>query len=148
LFHHETPTKDFFYDDLIPWTHYIPIQTDISDLREKFEWANANPSDARLIALQGQAFAKGLLSTEYMANLYQDLFVDYLGSVVNAYQSPSELPSFPPDLIVHPVSSCYDGSCRTEVADQDVRNARYRRMNTVLGVPGGAGAAASSIVSI
>ena len=39
LFHHETPMKDWFFDDLKPWVHYIPIEWDLSDLREKFEWA-------------------------------------------------------------------------------------------------------------
>ena len=27
LFHHVTPTKDYFHDDLVPWVHYVPLRT-------------------------------------------------------------------------------------------------------------------------
>eukprot|EP00957_Ditylum_brightwellii_P118707 9054058-Ditylum_brightwellii.AAC.1 len=34
LFHHETLTRDWFYDEVKPWVHYIPVKMDLSDLRE------------------------------------------------------------------------------------------------------------------
>ncbi len=32
LFHHETPTYDWFHEDLIPWVTYIPVSMDLEDV--------------------------------------------------------------------------------------------------------------------
>lgn len=48
--------KQWYYDDLIPFEHYIPVKADLSDLFEKIEWAKSNRSKAREIAAAGQAF--------------------------------------------------------------------------------------------
>ena len=33
-----------------PWIHYIPIKTDLSDFKEKLEWAKSNDKELRRIA--------------------------------------------------------------------------------------------------
>jgi hypothetical protein len=43
LFRHETPAKDWFNDEELAWKHYVPISTDLSDLRKRFDWAEAHP---------------------------------------------------------------------------------------------------------
>jgi adenylate kinase family enzyme len=78
--------KDFFYDEMLPWIHYVPVKTDLSDLKEKFDWAEANPERSRLIAQEATSFGEYLFSSKYMDELYDELFTKYLGSVVNAYQ--------------------------------------------------------------
>lgn len=50
LFHHETRMKDSYFDSLIPMVHYIPVKEDLSDLRERFEWAEANPQRCKEIS--------------------------------------------------------------------------------------------------
>ena len=35
LFHHESLMKDWFYDELKAWEHYVPVRMDLSDLSEK-----------------------------------------------------------------------------------------------------------------
>ena len=40
LFHHESLMKDWFYDELNAWEHYVPIRMDLSDLSEKCECGN------------------------------------------------------------------------------------------------------------
>jgi Glycosyl transferase family 90 len=74
LFHHETPAKDWYYDNLIPWKHYIPIRTDLSDLFEKYQWAVKNDREARSIAAAGTQFANELLSSTTMAMYYEMYF--------------------------------------------------------------------------
>ena len=37
LFHHETPMRDSFYDDIQPWVHYIPLDEDLFKLRRTGE---------------------------------------------------------------------------------------------------------------
>ena len=88
LFHHETPFKDWFYDIMIPWVHYIPVKTDLSDLWHRYEWAEKN--GGRDIAERATQLGKYLLSEEYMKSIYQSLYVDYLGKVVGAYNDEGQ----------------------------------------------------------
>lgn len=134
LLHHETPTKDFFYDEMLPWKHYIPVQTDLSDLKQKFDWAEANPEGAMLIAAEGTRFAEYLTSPKYMNKVYRELFTTYLGKVVNAYQ-PTEGMTWTQSLQqyvdsgheVIQLSTCDDTHCETEGADGVIKKFLYRQ---------------------
>lgn len=86
LFHHETPTYDYFHEDLIPFVHYIPVSTELSDLREKYEWAEAHPNEARAISEAGTAFIKYMTTMEYWKRSFDRFFVKRLNSVIEAYR--------------------------------------------------------------
>jgi len=88
LFHHVTPTKDWFHDLLVPWEHYIPVETDLRDLQEKFKWAEEHPVKAKEIAVKGTAFARWMGTPEGFARLYEDHLVKPLGDVLGAYSPP------------------------------------------------------------
>ena len=88
LFHHVTPTKDWFHDHLDPWVHYIPIATDLSDLREKYDWAESHPTEAQRIAEAGTEFARWMGSQEGFEQLYQEHFVAPLGKIIASYELP------------------------------------------------------------
>jgi hypothetical protein len=49
--------REFFFDALVPFEHYIPVKEDLSDLSSQIDWAEANPDSAAAIARQGQEFA-------------------------------------------------------------------------------------------
>lgn len=85
LFHHVTPTTDYFYNRLIPWVHYIPVRADLTDLREKFDWAEAHPEEAQKIATAGTEFAKWMGSEDGFAAMYQEYLVDPLKKCLEAY---------------------------------------------------------------
>jgi hypothetical protein len=34
----KSPWKQWFYEEYIPWVHYVPIADDFADLQEKYEW--------------------------------------------------------------------------------------------------------------
>ena len=91
LFHHVTPTKDWFHDLLVPWEHYIPIESDLSDLREKYEWAERHPDETRRISENGTRFVRWMASVEGFGQLYEAYLVAPLRNVVNAYTHPSSL---------------------------------------------------------
>jgi hypothetical protein len=86
LFHHETPTKDWFYDLMKPWVHYIPVRTDLADLLSRYHWAEAHPEEVKKIAAESTKLAKYLMSYQYLDKVYQELFVDFFGKVVEAYE--------------------------------------------------------------
>jgi len=49
--------RQWYYDDIIPWTHYVPVAADLSDLIEKLEWCRSHDQACREIAAAGQDFA-------------------------------------------------------------------------------------------
>ena len=85
LFHHETVTKDDYHDRMVPWKHYVPVKMDLSDLKEKFDWAEANPKKAQEIAQAGTELAQHLASDEYLAEIWDLNFHRRLDAVVKAY---------------------------------------------------------------
>lgn len=89
LFHHETPTKDWFYDLMQPWIHYIPVGAGLEDLYSKYVWAQEHQEEAKAISERASAFAEILLSATNMQQVYDDLFVKYLSKVVHAYDNGS-----------------------------------------------------------
>jgi len=90
LFHHITPTTDYIHDyKMKPWIHYVPIKADLSDLREKYEWAESHPEVAEMIASQGSELVRHWASIEGFGEMYQDVFVDQIRQVIEAYQPVS-----------------------------------------------------------
>lgn len=52
--------RQWYYDRLRPWEHYVPVKPDQSDLLEKIDWVRSNDAEASRIAARGQAFARSL----------------------------------------------------------------------------------------
>lgn len=49
--------RQWYYHDLQPWVHYVPVAPDLSDLRDVIGWCRDHSTDCRSIAARGQAFA-------------------------------------------------------------------------------------------
>lgn len=57
--------RQWYYDRIRPWEHFVPVRSDMGDLVEKIEWARSNDAQAREIAANGQSFARSMtLETE------------------------------------------------------------------------------------
>lgn len=52
VFHVGDEWLEFFYDELKPWVHYIPVKQDLSDAKELLEFAKENDKVAKEIALR------------------------------------------------------------------------------------------------
>ena len=87
-----TPTVDYFHDLLLPWTHYIPVSSDLRDLKRKFQWAESHPVEAKKIADRSSKLIKYLTSEEGFQDLFQQDMVEPLKRVIEAYQPVSTLP--------------------------------------------------------
>lgn len=59
MFKVESSVRQFFFGDLRPWVHYVPVSRERleSDLAEKVRWARANDAEAERIARRGRDFA-------------------------------------------------------------------------------------------
>lgn len=49
--------RQWYYGDLRPYEHYVPVRADFADLREKLAWVRDHDTEAREIAEAGQALA-------------------------------------------------------------------------------------------
>jgi hypothetical protein len=49
--------RQWYYADMQPWTHFVPVKADLSDLHERIAWCRANSAACRDIAARGQEFA-------------------------------------------------------------------------------------------
>ncbi|WP_417308860.1 glycosyl transferase family 90 [Devosia sp.] len=52
--------RQWYYDRLIPWEHYVPIKPDMSDLLEQIDWVRSHDTESQAIAANGQALARSL----------------------------------------------------------------------------------------
>jgi hypothetical protein len=56
--------RQWYYDRLEPWRHYVPVAVDLSDLVERIEWCRGHPDECRAIASAGRALALAMTPTE------------------------------------------------------------------------------------
>lgn len=62
--------KQWYYDRLKPWTHYVPVAADLSDMAEKIAWCRDNDDVCAGIASAGQRLALSMTrATEKRAAL-------------------------------------------------------------------------------
>lgn len=58
----DRPWREWFFDDIEPFRHYVPVARDMSDLTERIEWLRANPKLETEIAAEAQHFAQTRLT--------------------------------------------------------------------------------------
>jgi hypothetical protein len=52
----ESKYKLWYQHRLVPWVHYVPVQSDLSDLEERIEWCIAHDDECKQIAIQAREF--------------------------------------------------------------------------------------------
>uniref|UniRef100_A0A7S2CH12 Glycosyl transferase CAP10 domain-containing protein n=1 Tax=Alexandrium andersonii TaxID=327968 RepID=A0A7S2CH12_9DINO len=72
--------KEFYFDLLQPWVHYVPISPDMSDACDKVQWARENPEKAEQIARNGREFVENCM-TESFIDLYVAEMIRQLGEL-------------------------------------------------------------------
>jgi hypothetical protein len=59
IFKVDGPWTQWFYSEYLPYTHYIPIKDDMSDLQEKYQWCEEHPEECEKIVVNSkQLFQK------------------------------------------------------------------------------------------
>lgn len=54
----DSPFYEHFYSKLEPWTHYVPLKRDLSDVVEKVQWAREHDEEAQVIVRNAQQFVR------------------------------------------------------------------------------------------
>lgn len=57
-------------EKLLPWEHYIPVATDLSDMVEKYNWAEAHNEECHKIINNAFSFAMGNLTKEKIVSKF------------------------------------------------------------------------------
>lgn len=68
--------KEYWYKDIKPFIHYIPVKEDLSDLVEKIDWAEKNYKKANLIAKNAQKFAINNLTKSKAIEEFEKIIVN------------------------------------------------------------------------
>lgn len=88
LFYVSRVYEEYFMKDLKPFVHYIPVMFDLSDLEEKYQWAERHPDKVQKIAANALAYAEENLTSKAATLRYSDILKEYLLT----YHKPKYLP--------------------------------------------------------
>jgi hypothetical protein len=69
----DRPHKEFFYEHLQEWIHYIPVKRDLSDLVEKTRWCLDNYDKGQQIAENAYQFSKIHLTRSACYEKWRDI---------------------------------------------------------------------------
>jgi len=70
----ESPQHQWFYSEMKPWVHYVPVAHDLSDLFETIDWLRANEDKAKEISDNAIAFAEYRFTLDRMLKFFKDMF--------------------------------------------------------------------------
>lgn len=67
------PWRDFFFDDLKPWIHFVPVAHDFNDLLAALDRLDANPDLAKSIGENAASYARRHLTVESAIKRWTEL---------------------------------------------------------------------------
>lgn len=91
--------KEYFYDLLQPWVHYIPIKKDLSDLVQIIDWCRNNDNICKQIAENAHTFATKYLNEKSVYDYMQLLLFEYYNPIETPIASPKYTPLVDPNTI-------------------------------------------------
>lgn len=77
MFKQESPNQQWYYEELKPYVHYVPVAEDMSDLLEKIEWAKGHEKEVQEIIRAANLFAEEHLQLVDMYHYIYLLLVEY-----------------------------------------------------------------------
>jgi len=77
--------RQWYYDRIKPWEHYVPVKADMSDLAEKLGWARSNDAEAEQIAQNGQSLARSMTMEHVTRDAARIIETHYLGKPKSAF---------------------------------------------------------------
>jgi hypothetical protein len=64
-----SPWETFFSRLFEPWTHFVPVANDFSDLAEKLDWCRTHDDECRGMAQRARQHAEAVYRPEYVARV-------------------------------------------------------------------------------
>jgi len=104
VFKQESIFYEYFYKQLLPMEHYVPVKHDLSDLIDKIKWARHNDELVYNISRAGQEFVRENLMPKEIYCYHAVLFKKYAGRLKGKVRVREGMES-----VAQPQSSC---SCK------------------------------------
>jgi hypothetical protein len=92
---HDGPYREFFFDDLEPFRHYVPVRRDFSDLLEQIEWLRSHPAREAEIIREARHFARTRLTREAAVDSWALLLEMHVNAGGNMRSGLEHLPRAP-----------------------------------------------------
>lgn len=70
--------KQWYYDELKPWIHYVPIENDFSDINEKIQWCIDHDEECLNITQRAKIFVEEKLNWEKVKSDTITIFKKYI----------------------------------------------------------------------
>lgn len=86
----DRPHKEYFFKYLIPWTHYIPVKNDLSDLVKQIKWCFDHYEEALAIAENAYQFSKVYLTRDACYDKWNELITEHIATSPQVSQ-PTQL---------------------------------------------------------
>ncbi|VVC26787.1 Lipopolysaccharide-modifying protein [Cinara cedri] len=86
VFKQESDYYEHFYNELIPWVHYVPIKRNLDNLVELVNVMIESDRTARIISLNGQKYARDNLAPHNILGYYLVLFQKYSRLLVSTIE--------------------------------------------------------------
>ncbi|XP_032412569.1 protein O-glucosyltransferase 1 isoform X1 [Xiphophorus hellerii] len=77
VFHVGDDWQEFFYPQLKPWVHFVPVKQNLSDVRELLQFVKENDSVAQDIASRGQEFILNHLQMGEITCYWEKLLTEF-----------------------------------------------------------------------
>eukprot|EP01006_Ploeotia_vitrea_P063077 TRINITY_DN84902_c0_g1_i1.p1 TRINITY_DN84902_c0_g1~~TRINITY_DN84902_c0_g1_i1.p1 ORF type:complete len:511 (+),score=33.31 TRINITY_DN84902_c0_g1_i1:29-1561(+) len=77
VFKQKSEFYEWFYKDLEAWEHYVPLDRDLSNIRERVEWARNHDDQMRRIARNARMYARYKLRPQDMMCHWADFLYEY-----------------------------------------------------------------------
>jgi hypothetical protein len=88
----ERPHREYFFGDIQPFRHFIPVARDLSDLLERIEWLRANPKREAEIVAEAQHFARSRLTRQAAVEAWAGLLEKHVAAGGNLRSESEHLP--------------------------------------------------------
>lgn len=75
IFVQERKYWDILSIQMKPWIHYIPIKEDLSDLIEKYEWAESHTKECEIILQNLKKYVDEKLNSNYINKYFEDIML-------------------------------------------------------------------------
>jgi EGF-domain serine glucosyl/xylosyltransferase len=77
VFHVGDEWLEFFYSELKPWVHYIPVNQNLKEVKDLIEFAIENDKIVNDISKRGRDFIVEHLRMQDIACYWQELLTEY-----------------------------------------------------------------------
>jgi hypothetical protein len=94
----DRPWHEWFWDELVPWEHYVPVRRDLSDLVDQARWVKEHPDEAARIGRSGQELARRLLTRSCAVEQWARILDDAARTPATSWGPPSVVEAVSPVL--------------------------------------------------